>query len=87
MPSIGCRVSVTYQGHPWLQPILRKYGFRYYDRITEVRLTGGEYADSVIPQLARFRHLQKLSLSKTKITRDGLATLKEQLHQCEIDVD
>lgn len=80
-------MSVTYQGLASLQSLLQKCGFRYYDRITEVHLTGGDYADSVIPQLAQFRHLQKLSLRKTKITRDGLTTLQGQLRHCDIDVD
>ena len=87
MPIIECRVSATYQGLSWLQPVLRKCGFRYFDRITEVQLIGGNYADQVIPQLTRFRHLQKLSLCQTEITPAGLATLREQLRHCEIEVD
>lgn len=79
-------MSVTYQGLPWLQPFLQRYDIQYCDRITEVHLRGGKYADSVIPQLTQFRHLQKLSLSKTKITRDGLTNLRKRLRQCEIEV-
>jgi hypothetical protein len=79
-------VSVTYQGLPWLQPLLRRSGFRYYDRITAVHLTGGSYADNVIPHLTRFPHLQTLSLTQTEISPDGLATLRERLRQCEIEV-
>ena len=79
-------MSVTSHGLPWLQPLLRRCNVEYYDRITEVHLTGGKYADDVIPQLTRFPHLQKLSLSQTKITHGAVATLRDRLRQCEVRV-
>lgn len=80
-------MSVTYQGLPAAEPFLRKCGLPYYDRITEVELTGGRYSDEVVPQLARLRRLQKLTLNATNISTEGLARLSAQLRHCKIDVN
>ena len=79
-------MSVTYQGLPAAEPFLRKYGLEYYDRVTELSLTGGRYSDDVIPQLARLRRLQKLTLTRTKLTPEGVSMLQTKLPQCKIDV-
>ena len=79
-------MTVTYEGPSWLKPLIQRCDYPYYNRITEVHLSGDSYADDVIPHVARFRHLKRLSLSKTKITGEGLATLRASLSQCDIDV-
>lgn len=77
-------MSVTYRGLSWFETPLRRCGFQYYDRVTEVHLSGKKYTDSIIQHVTRFPHLQKLSLNKTEITSEGLAMLKKRLSGCEI---
>lgn len=79
-------MSVTYHGLPAAEPFLRKCGLEYYDRVTEVSLAGGRYSDEVIPQLARLRHLQKLTMIGTNVTTEGAARLRAQLRHCDIEV-
>ena len=77
-------MTVDYCGPEWLKPLADKFNLSCFHRATHIVLQGGDYTDTDVDDLCRLKHLQSISLLRTRITADGLAKLKRSLPDCKI---
>ena len=59
-----------------MRQLVDRYNLRMFHRVTRVVLIGPKYKQDLLPELARFTHLQKLELERTSIPDDELETWK-----------
>lgn len=78
------RVTVQWQGPSWLPETTRIAGGYVYDRATTLTLTGPNYDDSAIEHLVKLKGLKRISLSRTRFTKEGLAKLRRALPDCQV---
>jgi hypothetical protein len=55
-------------------------------RLRVLDLTGSPIGDGDLPYLARFGSLEWLNLERTRVTREGVASLRSQLSTCNISI-
>ena len=59
-----------------MRQLVDRYNLRMFHRVTKVVLIGPNYKQELLPELARFTHLQELELNATSIPEDALETWK-----------
>ncbi len=77
-------MSVGYRGPSFLEPVARHWRCEFFGRATYLYLSGPEYNDEVVPHICRLRHLQEVVLNRTRITDEGIASIRQALPDCKV---
>lgn len=59
-----------------MRQLVDRYNLRMFQRVTRVDLNGPNYKQDLLPELAKFTHLQELELDRTSIPDDDLEAWK-----------